>query len=268
MLRNEAALIGGCLGALRDSRWDRADDVHFVVVANGCQDDTAERARGHADDFERKGWRLTVIERAEGGKLAALNAGDAVTQDGIRVYIDADVTVAPGLLTALADALETDRPRFASGQPVIVAQGRISRAYARIWRRVPFMTHGVPGCGVYAVNAAGRRRWAAFPDIISDDTFVRLNFAADERSLVAAPYRWPIAEGLGNLVRVRRRQDAGVAEIAAKYPALMRNDDKPPFPAFDKIRLALRDPAGFAVYSVVALASRVGDGAEGWSRGR
>ncbi|KUF10177.1 glycosyltransferase [Pseudoponticoccus marisrubri] len=267
---NEAALIGDCLQALVRSDWTRDGAVQVIVVANGCHDDTAGQARRQAAAFAARGWALQVIERAEGGKLAALNAGDAAARGSIRVYLDADVTVSPGLLEQLAAALDTPAPRYASGRVEIAAQGAVSRAYARIWRRVPFMAEVVPGCGLFAVNAAGRARWDAFPgQIISDDIFARLQFRPEERVAVAAGYRWPIAEGWANLVRVRRRQNAGVDEIAARYPALAANDDKPAFPLARKLRLALADPAGFAVYAGVALAVKLSPRRDqGWSRGR
>jgi glycosyltransferase involved in cell wall biosynthesis len=266
---NEAALIERCLDAVVASRWTRSESAQAVVVANGCHDETAIVARGRAGAFSSRGWRLDVIERAEGGKLAALNAGDAAATGAIRVYLDADVTVSPDLLAGIVEALDTDAPRYASGRVRITARGPVSRAYARIWRQVPFMTRGVPGCGLFAVNAAGRARWGAFPDIIADDLFVRLSFAPVERVGVAPVYDWPIAEGLPALIRVRRRQDAGVDEIARRFPALMANEDKMPFPATRKLRLALGDPLGFAVYATVALASRLTrHRAQGWSRGR
>src|SRR5690606_35650380 len=151
-------------------------------------------------------------ELAQGGKPGALNAGDAAARGPMRAYLDADVTVSPPLLAQIVAVLVQAGPAYASGRVNITTrQSRVSRAYARIWRQVPFMRQGVPGCGFFAVNAVGRARWTEFPAIISDDTFVRLQFAPTERHLVQAGYDWPIAEGFGALVRVRRRQDAGVA---------------------------------------------------------
>ena len=192
---NEEALIGACLDALARSRGPDGR-AEVIVIANGCRDATADVARQHAGRFAAKGWTLTVIERAEGGKLAALDAGEAQARAGIRVFLDADVTVSPDLLAQLHDALDTDAPRYASGTLRITAQGWAARAYARIYRQVPFMAQGVPGCGVFAVNAAGRAHWGAFPQIISDDTFVRLQFAPSERIAVPASYDWPLVEGL------------------------------------------------------------------------
>lgn len=266
---NEAEWIGPCLRALCGSKWTNPSFVEVMVIANGCRDDTADRARAMAPVFAARGWELVVIERDEGGKLGALNAGDAAARGAIRVYLDADVTVSNGLLGQLHHALDTDRPRYASGRVRITARGAVSRAYARIWRRVPFMAQGVPGCGVFAVNAAGRARWGAFPDIISDDTFVRLSFAPDERIGVPASYDWPIAEGMCNLIRVRRRQDTGVTEIADRFPELTANDDTPAVPLSGKLALAAGDPVGFAVYTGVALAVRMRPAPPtDWSRGR
>ncbi len=59
------------------------------------------------------------------------------------------------------------------------ARSALTRAYARFWQRLPFNRTVAPGYGLYAVNAAGRARWEAFPAIISDDTFVRLQFTPE-----------------------------------------------------------------------------------------
>ncbi len=267
---NEEALIGDCLDAVLQSDWTHDGSFETIVISNGSRDRTAEKALEMRDRFNEKGLSLVVLEREEGGKLGALNAGDHVARGAIRVYLDADVEISKQLLSQLFTALDTSEPRYASGKLVLVPpRSWATRAYARIYAQVPFMRHGVPGAGVFAVNAAGRMRWGAFPNIISDDTFVRLSFTPDERIGVDASYTWPLVEGWKNLVRVRRRQNAGVDEIREYYPDLLRNDDKPPFPIREKISLALKDPIGFAVYSGVALAVRLtGARGSGWSRGR
>jgi glycosyltransferase involved in cell wall biosynthesis len=267
---NEEALISQCLNAVLQSEWPHDAPFETIVISNGSRDRTAQKALEMRRLFSEKGLPLLVLERQDGGKLGALNAGDQVARAPIRVYLDADVQVSPLLLPQLHDVLDTSQPRYASGRLVLShPKNWATRAYARIYAQVPFMKHGVPGAGVFAVNAAGRMRWDAFPDIISDDTFVRLSFSPEERVGVDATYTWPLVEGWKNLVRVRRRQNAGVDEIREYYPDLLRNDDKPAFPIHQKVKLALKDPIGFAVYSGVALAVRLTGGhANGWSRGR
>lgn len=266
---NEAAYIGPCLDALLASDAETSP-VEILVVANACADATVARARARAAAAARRGWRLEVIDLEKGGKLNALNVGDATATGGIRAYLDADVTVSPALIAGIAAALDRPDAAYASGKPEIPRpRSWATRAYARIWRRLPFMTDGVPGCGLFAVNAAGRARWGEFPDIIADDVFVRLSFAPHERIGVAAPYQFPLIDGFRRLVRVRRRQNLGVAEVARLYPDLVRNEDKPPLGASGLLRLAAGDPVGFCVYCAVALAVRLPARApSGWARGR
>ena len=75
-------------------------------------------------------------------------------------------------------------------------------------------------------------------------------------------------EGFAALVRVRRRQDAGVAEIAHTCPDLLAHEAKARLGVGAVAGLAIRDPLGFAVYAAVSAAVRMGRGTGGWSRGR
>ncbi|MEQ9261287.1 MAG: glycosyltransferase [Roseovarius sp.] len=264
---DEAAFIGQCLEALLASECDAPFEV--IVVANGCKDDTAARARKAAESASRP---LNVIETAQGGKPNALQLGDTAARGTTRIYLDADVLVSPGLIAALIAALEDEAPRYAGGTPVIsTARSALTRAYARFWQRLPFFRTGVPGFGIYAVNHAGRARWSTWPDIISDDTFARLQFAPEERVRVEPTYTWPMVEGIGRLIRVRRRQDRGVAQVMDVFPELGVNADRIPDARARKARAALRDPLGFVVYATVALCVRAfGNGARpgAWERGR
>ncbi|MDF1727356.1 MAG: glycosyltransferase family 2 protein [Sulfitobacter sp.] len=266
---NEAAWLPDCLGALLASD-PVAGRVEVVVMANGCTDDTADVARSFRDRFAARDWALQVLDLKQGGKLNALNKGEAAATGSGLVYLDADVTVSPPLLAQLAKALDSSDPRYASGRPQVTVAGNwVTRHYTRFWHSTPFMTRGVPGFGLFAMNRAGRGRWGDWPDIISDDTFARLHFAPEERVAVTASYNWPMIEGFAPLVQVRRRQDVGVAEIEASYPALLQNGDDwgggPPL-----WRRALRDPLGFAVFAAVRGVTlmpvlRSGDR---WARGR
>lgn len=264
---NEAGYIDRCLRALLASEHVTAQ---VVIAANGCSDDTVARARSHAPAFAAKGWALDVLDLPQPGKPGALNGADAVAKHGLRAYLDADVIVSPPLLAQIAKALDAPGARYASGTPQVMrAQSLITRAYARFWCKLPFVAQGVPGFGLYAANAEGRARWGAFPPIISDDTFVRLTFAPNERIRVPAPYEWPMVEGFSRLVRVRRRQDQGVAEVARLYPDLMANEDKArPGSGWMLTQLAC-DPFAFGVYAAVSLSVRAGwRGQSGWVRGR
>ncbi|MEZ5913573.1 MAG: glycosyltransferase [Paracoccaceae bacterium] len=265
---DEAGWIGACLGALlaQDSG---AGAVEVIVAANACRDDTVARAEAFRARFAARGWDLVVLDLPEPGKLNALNRAEAAARGAGLVYLDADVRCEPPLLGELAAALAAPGPVYATGRLAVApAQSRVTRAYARIWTRLPFVESGAVGAGLFAVNREGRARWGAFPAIISDDTFVRLQFTPAERVEVAARYHWPMVEGWANLVKVRRRQDAGVAELARLHPALGANEGKARLGPARLVRLALGDPVGFAVYLSVHLAVRLRPAGRDWTRGR
>jgi len=256
---NEEGFIGDSLARLlRSAEPEGADPNHpveVIVLPNGCTDATAEEARAQAAGFAARGWRFEIIERSEGSKTAALNAGIAAAHNPRLVFMDADIHISPGLIAALARAVDREAPTYASGRfRIRRARSLVSRSYARFWARLPFMAKGVPGCGIAAVNAAGRARWDEIPEVISDDMFIRCHFAPSEMVGVPEGFSWPIAEGFGALVRVRRRQNRGLAELGQKRPDLVRNAGQTAPGRGEKIGLMLRDPLGFAVYAAVALA--------------
>ncbi|MCR9125431.1 MAG: glycosyltransferase family 2 protein [Rhodobacteraceae bacterium] len=266
---DETDYIGHCLSALLASQGDAPLEV--LVIANACRDDTAAKARGFADLAQARGWSLQVIETETGGKLNALNLGDRAARGDIRIYLDADVIVSPPLLEKMIEALSRGPALYAGAEPrVAPARSAVTRAYARFWQTLPFVTQGVPGFGIFAMTRRGRARWRDWPDIISDDTFARLNFAPSERHRVAARYTWPMVEGFANLVRVRRRQNDGVTEVAKVFPHLMAHEDSHPPGLGGTLARALRDPIGFAVYVAVAIAVKTPPmrGTARWARGR
>jgi len=85
-----------------------------------------------------------------------------------------------------------------------------------------------------------------------------------------ARYHWPMVEGLGNLVRVRRRQNIGVAEIEQMFPALTQNDDKTRLALAELLQMALRAPVGFVSYVLVSLLVKTPlfTSKSRWARGR
>lgn len=265
---DEEAWIDRCLAAILAQDGDTGR-VEILVVANACRDRTVPIAESYAPKATARGWSLRVLNLPDGGKILALNAGDREARGACRVYLDADIACDPPLLAQLRAALAVSAPRYATGTLAVApAQSWVTRAYASVWRRLPFVRGGAVGAGLFAVNAAGRTRWGAFPPVISDDTFVRLCFAPDERIEVPARYHWPMVEGFANLVRVRRRQDAGVAELRRLHPALFTNEAKAPLTPGDLLRLAARVPVGFLVYILVHLAVRMRPPAADWTRGR
>lgn len=97
-----AATLGRCLDALRASS---LDDVtwELIVVDDGSDDATAAIASSAAD-------RVVRVAAGPRGPAHARNAGAAVAQGDILVFIDADVVVAPDALRRMTDHLVPGRP--------------------------------------------------------------------------------------------------------------------------------------------------------------
>ncbi|MGB0903514.1 MAG: glycosyltransferase, partial [Mangrovicoccus sp.] len=245
--------------------------AEIIIAANACTDGTIAEAEAARAGLEAKGWSLVVLDLSEAGKLNALNTADPLAKGNVRAYLDADVHCSPDLLRQIYEALDVDIPRYASGRLRIApAKTWVTRHYAKVWTRLPFMKTNVPGAGIFAVNAAGRARWDEFPSIIADDGFVRLKFEPQERVMVEADYSWPLVEGFKRLVKVRRRQDAGVRELEAKFPEIMGNESKPPMRPKDHLELFWGTPLSYLVYISVMITVKLGGKQDftAWTRGR
>ncbi len=220
--RDEADRLGGCLDALLAQDGDEA--MRIVVAANGCRDTTVQLAQERASALRERGHEVVVLVLAQAGKPVALNAGD-LHADGCRIYLDADVALAPDAVAAMHRALHADgaaprlvspRPRFmlaGAGSGSAAGSGRLAASYFAVWSQLPAVRDQVIGGGCYAVNAAGRQRWRDFPPLVADDAFVRGLFASGERQLVESEFvtRFP---DRARLVRVVRRWRAGNRELS------------------------------------------------------
>lgn len=271
---DEARTIGATLEALRLAAHREVPDV--VVVANGCTDDTAAVARAAG---------ARVVELTTPSKAAALRAGDEAAATFPRIYLDADIRLAPGTLDALADVLRTEDAVVSS--PRIVFDTASSswpvRAFYSAYGELPYVRSGLIGLGVYGVSQAGRARFGEFPDVTADDLFVQRMFAEHERITSEGEFVVAAPRDLRNLLKVRTRTATGNAELSTieQFGAGGRTGAQAPAEsavgehhgettaAFGRstgststalLRRALARPASipsFAVYTAVTIASRV-----------
>lgn len=199
---DEERVLPRLLAGLDDPR------LEVVVVANGCRDQTAHRARS-------AGQGIRVVEISQASKTAALNAGDVAATVFPRAYVDADVEVDAETLLALADALDGPGARVGSPAVALDLRGASAavRAYYRVWQLSTFRSEGHIGSGVYAMSRAGRERFGAFPPVIGDDRFVQGLFSSDERVTVAQPFTVRPPRTLDALIRRGARISAGNRQL-------------------------------------------------------
>ena len=223
--RNEVGLLPSCLSGILAQ--DFSGLLHVIVVANGCDDGTAQISRSWQCDFEAAGHRLEVVQIREASKPAALNAADALAAPSIRIYLDADVELSRNAISEVAKLLSPGTGVHLAAPRLIVAPGRswVTRCYGEVWTHLPYIRQAMVGYGFYAVSHDGRSRWREFPDIASDDKFVRLHFAATERSVASkAFFQIRVPEGIAELVAVRGRWCRGNHQLRRMFPSLARND--------------------------------------------
>ncbi|MDR7110856.1 glycosyltransferase involved in cell wall biosynthesis [Microbacterium trichothecenolyticum] len=197
---NEEAVVGRCIEALLEQG---VDAPQIFVSANGCTDATARVALARG---------ATVIDRAEPGKPAALNAADAAADTFPRVYLDADIVLPAGAIDAVDRMFGgADAPLAAAPHRRIDTAGcaMAVKAYYAINERLPVFRDGLFGRGMFVVSAAGRARFSEFPALTADDLFADAQFDGwEKRPLgeveisVAAPRS--TRDLIRRLVRVRR----------------------------------------------------------------
>lgn len=190
-----------------------ADAMEVVVVANGCTDDTAERARSCAVPA---GPPLTVLELPEPSKVAAIRAGLAHASGDVVAVVDADVRLDWPTLRSVAARLRASSSPLVGAPAVAVDTDGcpwLVRSYFRVWTQLPYVRSAMVGSGVFAVNAAGRDRLHRLPDVVNDDAWVRRSFPSDERVTGPGSFSTFAPRSVLALVRRRARVDLGNVDL-------------------------------------------------------
>ena len=205
---DEAQVIGRTLGHLQVGM--QPGEFHIVVVANGCSDDTAARARAAAPAAK-------VIETPRRGKTHALNLGRMAAPPGaILICLDADLEVTAEALRALIAPLRRGEALAACGRMDVLTElsSPAVRAFYRGWRLNPYFGRGKFG-GVFALTSEAAARVFPLPPVTADDEFVRRSFAAQETAFVpGCVFTARAPRTLGSLLRVRRRSLRGARAIS------------------------------------------------------
>ncbi|TRD11668.1 glycosyltransferase [Erythrobacter insulae] len=217
---NEEAVIGRCLTfLLADAPAEHAMDI--VVVANGCNDRTAEFA-------ERFDAVAKVLTLSEGSKTAAINAGCAAARHCPRIVLDADVLCSYLTAAALADALHEPGVMTASPAISLNLQGatRMMQAYYRVWLRQPYAIAGKGGAGCYGLSRAAIETIGEFPAIIADDIWIHTRFPdAQKRYLRHNAAGEPVCTVVfpprtaWEQIKVEARRRLGNAEVLRDHPS-------------------------------------------------
>ncbi len=228
---DEEAVIARCLSSLTRQRERR---IEVVVVCNGCTDRTADIVRSWIE----RDPRIRMVELAQGSKTQAIRAGIARSAPGCLGVVDADVTLSEDAVAGLCRSLAAPEPRIAAPAVRLDLTGcsSIVRRFYTVWMTEPYVAEGLIGAGVYAVNAMGRSRLAAMPDVLADDAWARARFGRSNRCTSTGVFTvYPARSSLA-LIRRRARVLAGNRQLAprrtaTREPGQARHDLDPGRPA-------------------------------------
>jgi glycosyltransferase involved in cell wall biosynthesis len=227
-------------------------DAEILVCINGCTDRTEQIAA----TFER----VRVLKVPVASKPAALNAGDRAASGQVKVFLDADVVVSGRDVLKVVERLQRG-PELVAAPRVVVDASASSwpvKAYYAVWVRTPYVTDGMVGSGFYALSEKGRSRFAEFPDIVGDDTYIRILFAPPERAgLTDARFTVFPPKTLRALIDIETRRKAGYDDICALLSASERPRNKSQGFALGKMVLNPLAWPSLLVYAYVKVASRV-----------
>jgi len=245
---DEEHTLRRCLATM--TRGMKDGELAIVVVANGCRDATAAVAREFAP-------AVRVVETEVASKIHALNLGDQVSTGFPRFYVDADVLLPIESIRRVAQVLSEERYLAAAPRLRVALEGRPwpVRAYYEIWTRLPYFREGgMIGSGVYAVSREGRSRFERFPEIVSDDGYVRLQFSPEERTTVQdCEFTIAPPKSLAGVIRIKTRSQRGANELLRVFPLLGDNERRDYPSVLGEVLKSPRMWPAFLVYCFVKL---------------
>lgn len=240
--RDEATTLPRCLHSLL--RQDYAGVMRVIVSDNGSTDGTVALAHEWAARFEDAGHEMIVLHLPEGNKCGALNAADVAAEGLSRIYLDADAELSPNCLAEVSAALQEPGVEMCSPRMRIArSPSWVTRRYARVWSRLPWVSDDAIGGGFYAVSAEGRQRWGRFPDLLSEDTFVHAQFLRGERRVLdRCSFVIPLPDGFHDLLTIRTRQFSGNRQLARQCGPGAGDWGRATFPVGRRIGFLLTTP--------------------------
>jgi glycosyltransferase involved in cell wall biosynthesis len=209
---NEQAVIAQMLGALHEFLLSGACEI--IVVANGCTDLTALRARRACPE-------ATILEVDHAGKANAINIGFAQAIGSVVVFVDADLMVTPKAIVQLCQPILDGVAQAACGEmdvDLARASWPVRQFYAG-WKLNPYHDQGKFG-GLFALSSVCAAGIFPIPLVTADDEYIarqipdeKLVFVPQATFTAFAPHGW------SDLIAIRRRSRRGTRQLHHQTPA-------------------------------------------------
>lgn len=207
-VRNEATAISRTAPALKRALAGLPATVIYVL--NATTDKSAEAIAGTF------GTEARIVQTPMRGKTVALNLGDSTAAtDGIRVYLDADVTVLAAMFAPLLRPLEDGTADLVAPRlDVGLEDARpLARRVGLVWADQLARRPDAFMCCT-AFSPAGQRLRGPWPNILADDDWTRGRIDPARRKIVENAHAQIIApRTLYGWLTVRARWIRGSREL-------------------------------------------------------
>lgn len=201
---NEATVIAQCLDSIAGQ--ESVDNI--IVACNACTDNTEKIVKRYE--------KVHCLELVIASKTNAINEAEKYISSYPVFYIDADTCLGPGAIREITRVMTNDRLLLAAPTPVVnVAYSSWPvRAFYRVWLNLPYVKEGVIATCSYVISREGRKRFSHFPEIISDDGFVRGHFKTCELANVASAKTYINApKDILSLIKIKTRARLGNIQL-------------------------------------------------------
>ena len=202
---NEATVIAQCL----DSIAGQESVERIIVACNACTDNTAKIVKLYE--------KVHCLELVMASKTNAINEAEKYISSYPVFYIDADTCLGPGAIQEVTRVMTNNRLLLAAPTPVVSAtySSWPVRTFYRVWLNLPYIKEGVIATCSYVIAREGRKRFSHFPEVISDDGFVRGHFETCELANVASAKIYINApKDLLSLIKIKTRARLGNIQLS------------------------------------------------------
>lgn len=205
---NESTVIRKCL----DSLINQPMTDKIIVACNGCTDDTA--------DIVRKEYpNVTCLDLDIPSKVNALNEAEKHIVSWPTFYIDADVSLSEGAVQTVTEGMASQNLLLAAPEPLIDTSKSpwLVKQFYKIWLKLPYIREGVVATCSFVISEEGRKRFDKFPEVISDDGYVRSHFYEHELGNVSGAKVFVSApRTVKSLIKIKTRARLGNMELKAR----------------------------------------------------
>jgi len=162
---NEENNIAKLLNALGSGK---SESFQILVVCNGCTDNT--------ENIVNQDFPAVILEVSKiASKSLAIRHAESLNPGYPRLYLDADISINAEQAEILFQSIDQDKKALfvPSSKTDTQLSDFFVKKYYEAWYSTDFVKQQGFGCGCYLLNEASRQEFELWPELVSDDGFLR-----------------------------------------------------------------------------------------------